>query len=37
MTRLFFIPHDQSFLIFNSSQSAEKLSAAINANTWKLP
>jgi DNA-binding CsgD family transcriptional regulator len=37
MTRLFFIPHDQNFLIFNSSQSTEKLSAAINANTWKLP
>jgi DNA-binding CsgD family transcriptional regulator len=37
MTRLFFIPHDQTFLIFDSSQSPEKFSAAINANTWKPP
>ena len=37
MTRLFFIPHDQTFLIFDSAQSPEKLSAAINANTWKPP
>jgi DNA-binding CsgD family transcriptional regulator len=34
---LFFIPHDQTFLIFDSAQSPEKLSAAINANTWKPP
>ena len=37
MTRLFFIPHDLTFLIIDSARSPEDLSAAINGNHWKPP
>lgn len=37
MTRLFFIPHDQTFLVIDSSLPPENLSAAINANNWRPP